>query len=85
VFGGVYTLLAALGLYGVMAFIVARRTREIGIRMALGADTGSVVWMVMREVLLLAAAGLPTMPQPRSELFGGGPVGLFPGSPRYQH
>jgi len=58
VFGGVATLLAALGLYGVMAFMVARRTREIGIRMALGADNGSVVWMVMREVLLLAALGV---------------------------
>jgi len=58
VFGGVSTLLAALGLYGVMAFMVARRTREIGIRMALGADTGSVVWVVMREVLLLAAIGV---------------------------
>jgi len=58
VFGGVSTLLAALGLYGVMAFMVARRTREIGIRMALGADTGSVVWIVMREVLLLAAIGV---------------------------
>jgi predicted permease len=58
VFGGLATLLAALGLYGVMAFMVARRTREIGIRMALGADTGSVVWMVMREVLLLAAFGV---------------------------
>jgi len=41
-----------------MAFMVARRTREIGIRMALGADAGSVVWMVMREVLLLAAIGV---------------------------
>ena len=57
-FGGVSTLLAALGLYGVMAFMVVRRTREIGIRMALGADTGSVIWMVMREVLLLAAIGV---------------------------
>jgi len=42
----------------VMAFMVARRTREIGIRMALGARGGSVVWLVMREVLLLSAAGL---------------------------
>jgi len=58
VFGGIATLLAALGLYGVMAFMVARRTREIGIRMALGAATGSVVWMVMREVLLVAAIGV---------------------------
>jgi predicted permease len=58
VFGCLATLLAALGLYGVMAFMVARRTREIGIRMALGADSGLVVWMVMREVLTLAAAGV---------------------------
>jgi len=57
-FGILATLLAAIGLYGVMAFMVARRTREIGIRMALGATGGSVVWLVMREVLLLAAAGL---------------------------
>ena len=57
-FGSLATLLAALGLYGVMAFMVARRTREIGIRMALGADSGLVVWMVMREVLTLAAAGV---------------------------
>jgi predicted permease len=58
VFGCLATLLAALGLYGVMAFMVARRTREIGIRMALGADSGSVIWMVMREVLVLAGAGV---------------------------
>ena len=58
IFGCLATLLAALGLYGVMAFMVARRTREIGIRMALGADSGLVVWMVMREVLTLAALGV---------------------------
>jgi predicted permease len=58
VFGILATLLAAIGLYGVMAFMVARRTREIGIRMALGATGGSVVWLVMREVLFLAATGL---------------------------
>jgi predicted permease len=58
VFGMLATVLAAIGLYGVMAFMVARRTREIGIRMALGAGGGSVVWLVMREVLMLAAAGL---------------------------
>ncbi|MDE3165583.1 MAG: ABC transporter permease [Acidobacteriota bacterium] len=58
VFGCLATLLAALGLYGVMAFMVTRRTREIGIRMALGAGQGNVVWMVLRETLTLAAVGV---------------------------
>jgi predicted permease len=58
VFGCLATLLAAIGLYGVMAFMVARRTREIGIRMALGAGQGSVVWMVLRETLTLAGIGV---------------------------
>jgi predicted permease len=58
VFGCLATLLAALGLYGVMAFMVARRTREIGIRMALGAGQSSVVWMVLRETLTLAGVGV---------------------------
>jgi ABC-type antimicrobial peptide transport system permease subunit len=57
-FGLLATLLATIGLYGVMAFVVARRTRELGLRMALGALPGSVVWLVMREVLLLLAIGL---------------------------
>ncbi len=57
-FGILATLLAALGLYGVLAFLVARRTREIGLRMALGAARGSVVWMVMREALWLLGIGL---------------------------
>ncbi len=57
-FGILATLLAALGLYGVMAFVVARRTKEIGLRMALGAQRTEVVWMVMREALELLGIGL---------------------------
>jgi len=57
-FGVLATVLAAIGLYGVMAFLVTRRTREIGIRIALGAITGNVIWLVMREVLLLAGIGI---------------------------
>lgn len=57
-FGLMATLLAAIGLYGVMAYNVARRTREIGIRMALGAERGRVMGMVMREVGGLVGVGL---------------------------
>src|SRR4051812_228776 len=57
-FGMLATLLASIGLYGVMAFVVARRKKELGIRLALGAQPGFVIWLVMREVLLLLALGL---------------------------
>ena len=57
-FGLLATVLASVGLYGVMAFVVARRRKELGIRLALGAQAGGVVWLVMREVLILLAIGL---------------------------
>jgi predicted permease len=57
-FGGLGTLLAAIGLYGVIAFSVARRTREIGVRMALGARPGAVLSMVMRQGFAIVVVGL---------------------------
>jgi putative ABC transport system permease protein len=57
-FGLLATILASIGLYGVMAFVVARRRKELGIRLALGAQPGLVIWLVMREVLLLLTIGL---------------------------
>jgi ABC-type antimicrobial peptide transport system permease subunit len=57
-FGGLAALLATVGLYGVVAYSVARRRNEIGIRMALGADRRQIVRMVMREAGMLVAAGV---------------------------
>jgi predicted permease len=57
-FGLLATLLAALGLYGLMSYTVSRRTREIGIRIALGAERHSVVWLVLRDVAVLTALGV---------------------------
>jgi predicted permease len=77
-FGILATLLAAIGLYGVMAYTVTRRTREIGIRLALGAGRGSLLNLVLREVALLTAGGvaiaipvaLAVTRLVRSELYG---------------
>jgi predicted permease len=57
-FGLLATLLASIGLYGVMAFVVASRRKELGLRLALGAQPAFVMWLVMREVLLLLVIGL---------------------------
>jgi len=84
-FGFLATLLAAVGLYGVMAYMVAQRTREIGVRMALGAARNDVIWLVMREVLVLAgigiAVGLPAAwalsRYVKSELYGIAPTDAF--------
>jgi putative ABC transport system permease protein len=58
VFGAVAAFLAVVGLYAVKAYMVARRTREIGIRMALGSTPGNVLWLVLKEGLMLTVAGL---------------------------
>jgi predicted permease len=57
-FGALALMLACIGLYGVMAHGVARRTNEIGIRMALGAERSHIAWMVLRETLFLVMSGL---------------------------
>ncbi len=57
-FGLLATVLASVGLYGVMAFVVARRRKELGLRLALGAAPAGVLWLVMKEVLVLLAIGL---------------------------
>jgi predicted permease len=77
-FGGLATLLAGIGLYGILAYSTAQRTREIGIRMALGAKRGTVVGLILRDVLILAGWAVAiTIPIAvlvtraiRSQLFG---------------
>jgi ABC-type antimicrobial peptide transport system permease subunit len=58
IFSALAVLLAGIGLYGVMSYSVVQRTNEIGIRIALGAQNGNVLWMVLRESLMLLGGGL---------------------------
>jgi len=57
-FGCLGAMLAGVGVYGLLAYTVARRTNEIGIRMALGATAGGVSWLVLRDVLAMVCGGL---------------------------
>jgi predicted permease len=57
-FGGIALLMSIIGLYGLMAFVAAQRTREIGVRLALGATRSSAVWLVVRDAVKMVAAGI---------------------------
>ena len=57
-FAGLAILLALVGVYGVMSFVVSHRTREIGIRVALGASRGNAVWLIVREAAVMLACGV---------------------------
>ncbi len=57
-FGLLAVFLSCIGIYGVMSYVVTRRTSEIGIRMALGAGRSNVLWLVLREVLILVTSGI---------------------------
>ena len=79
-FGAVATLLAAVGLYGLLAFTVSRRTGEIGVRMALGATAGDVIRLVLRSVVALVSIGL-LLGAPLAFWGGGVAAGMIPNLP----
>src|SRR5881397_2048340 len=82
--GIVGLLLAAIGIYGVTVFMVTSRTREIGIRVALGAQRGDVVRMVLRQGMMLAFAGMAiglVLAAGASRLLGSLLFGVSPGDP----
>jgi len=58
VFAALAVLLAAVGIYGVMTYSVAQRTSEIGVRMALGAGSGHVLWLILRHTIRLVGIGV---------------------------
>ena len=83
-FGALGLLLAGVGLYGVIAFNVAQRTREIGVRVALGAAQGDVAWLVMRQGLVLGIVGLAAglaLALAVARLLAGQLVGISPVDP----
>jgi ABC-type antimicrobial peptide transport system permease subunit len=83
-FSGLALLMTAVGLYGVLAFATTQRTREIGVRMALGAQRSSVVLLVMREMLLTACLGAAVAVPAVfgiSKLFASQLYGVQPGDP----